>query len=56
MLKDEHADHKTYRLRWSPFFRKIGRDLFVQPGPINLLGQDYELVPHVDDLIKAGLE
>ena len=35
---------------------KIGRDLLIQPGPIDLIGQGDEFVLHVDNLIETGFE
>ena len=56
MLEDEHPDHKPDGLAGPALIGEIGRDLLVQPGPINLISQDYKLVPHVDDLIQPGFE
>jgi hypothetical protein len=56
MLEDEHPDHKPDGRAGPALIGKIGCDLLVQPGPINLISQDYKLVPHVDDLIQPGFE
>ena len=39
-----------------PCSEKQGRDLLIQPGPIDLVRQGDEFMPHVDDLIETGLE
>ena len=34
----------------------IGRDLLIQSGPIDLVGEADQLVLHVDDLIETSFE
>ena len=56
MFQDEHADNEPHRFAWPAVVGKIGRDLLIQPDPIDLVGKDDEFVLQVDDLIESGLK
>ena len=56
MLQHEHADHEAHRLRRTALVGKTVRQLVVNPGPIDPVGQGDKLVFQVDDLVEAGPE